>query len=127
MCIVCVNNPIDMLDDPRIAVATGSTLRERQRHSHADDKQEQRHDEVDEMEALPFHVFHLGHATAGQRTLGRMENAGYDPLAADDPEHIEAAKSVEGDKTAGYLRLLNIMIHDSTLVLVQPEMENQVL
>ena len=87
-----------MPGDLRLGIAASQSFFKRKRHRDAGHEQKQRKDEVVELEPVPLGMFELPgepHKPAPAGELGRRLG---DPLAADDPEHVEAAKGVEAEE-----------------------------
>ncbi len=79
---------------PRVTAldATG----QREGHGDAGGEQEEREDQVPERETVPLDVMRLRLHPVEQAPIRRLRQRGQEPAPADDPEHVEAAQSVEG-------------------------------
>ena len=91
--------PLDELEVDRPLV--GGRLRlgqERERDGDARDEHEQGEDEVVEMEARPLDVVELDGPDAGPAPVRHLGQGPEEGVAADDPEHVEAAQGVEREE-----------------------------
>jgi hypothetical protein len=71
----------------------------------ADDKEEKGEDQILEMEALPCHVLELLVERVHQRMVNQLTQAMDHFLAEGNPQHVEAAKRVDGGDAAGNRRV----------------------
>ena len=76
---------------------------DRERDCGAGGEEEGGEDGVLKVEAVPGDVFHLVGQPQERLAAGRMGQLLHKRVAADDPEHHEAAEGVEGLKAAGKL------------------------
>ena len=68
---------------------------QRIRRRDAGHEEEQREDEIVSLEAVPIDVLELCIDRTQPAPLGQLEECQQDPVAADDPEEVEAAQGIE--------------------------------